>query len=60
MACSCNNPIKKMEARVMSRGFERMSNSDILMMDNYIYSKLGVRPTSIDERKTLYAQAKKA
>jgi hypothetical protein len=49
-----------MEARVMSRGFERMSNSDILMMDNYIYSKLGVRHTSIDERKTLYAQAKKA
>ena len=60
MGCSCNDPIKKMEARVMSRGFEAMSNSDIRMMDNYIYSKLEVRPTSIQERKDLFAQAKKA
>jgi len=59
MACSCSDPIKKMEARVLSRGFEKMSNSDIRLMDNYIYDKLGVRPTTIDERKNLYAEAKK-
>jgi hypothetical protein len=60
MACACNDPIKKLEARVISRGFERMSNSDIKLMDNYIHSKLAVYPTSMAERKDLFSQAKKA
>lgn len=59
MACGCKDPIKKLEARVMSRGFEAMSNSDVMMMNNYIHSKLGVIPTNIQERKDLFAQAKK-
>lgn len=58
MGCPCKDPIKKLETRLISRGFENLTRSDILLLDGYIFDKTNKVPTNMEERKALYQEAK--
>jgi len=59
--CSCKQtPLQKVEARIASRGWGYIANSELRLIDQFIYTKLGVRPTSQEERIEMYGRAKAA
>ena len=57
--CSCKqNPLQKVEGRIGSRGWGSIANSELRLIDEFIFSKLGVRPTTQQERIDMYGNAK--
>lgn len=57
--CSCKmTPLQKVERRIQAGGFDRLANSEIAILDDFIFSKIGVRPRDIEERKAMYGRAK--
>jgi hypothetical protein len=57
--CSCKNtPLQKVEGRIASRGWGNIANSELRLIDEFIFSKLGVRPSSPEERIEMYGTAK--
>lgn len=59
MGCGCKqNPLQKVEGRIGSRGWGSIANSELRLIDEFIFSKLGVRPTNQQERIDMYGTAK--
>lgn len=57
--CSCKQtPLQKVEARIASRGWGNIANSELRLIDEFIFTKLGVRPSTQQERIDLYGAAK--
>jgi hypothetical protein len=57
--CSCKqSPLQKVESRLASRGWGNIANSELRLIDEFIFSKLGVRPSSSQERIDMYGNAK--
>jgi len=57
--CSCKkNPLQKVEGRIASRGWGSIANSELRLIDEFIFSKLGVRPSTQQERIDMYGNAK--
>lgn len=60
MGCSCKQtPFQKLERRLISSGWSAMTQSDYLLLGEYIFGKLGVRPKDNQETQILYPEAKK-
>jgi len=59
MGCGCKlSPLEKVDKRIQSVGFGRLAVSEIRLIDNLIKDKLGLMPTSQQERIDLYGRAK--
>lgn len=59
MGCGCKqNPLQKVEGRIGSRGWGSIANSELRLIDEFIFTKLGVRPSNQEERITMYGNAK--
>jgi hypothetical protein len=59
--CSCKqNPLQKVEGRIASRGWAQIANSELRLIDQFIFSKLGVLPSTQEERIEMYGRAKAA
>jgi hypothetical protein len=57
--CSCKqSPLQKVESRLASRGWGNIANSELRLIDEFIFTKLGVRPGSQEERIEMYGRAK--
>jgi hypothetical protein len=57
--CSCKNtPLQKVEGRIASRGWGNIANSELRLIDEFIFTKLGVRPSTQQERIDMYGTAK--
>ena len=51
-------PLQKVERRLTSSGCSRLANSELAIVDDFIFSKLGVRPSSQEDRQNKYGDAK--
>jgi hypothetical protein len=59
MGCGCKlSPLEKVDKRIQAVGFNRLAVSEIRLIDNLIMAKLGVSPTTAQERIELYGRAK--
>lgn len=59
MGCSCGKtPLQKLENRLRSWGWANLTLSYLKIADDFIFGKLGVLPTDMDNRIELYKQAK--
>lgn len=59
--CSCKQtPLQKVEARIASRGWGNIANSELRLIDEFIFTKLGVRPSTQEERIEKYGAAKQS
>jgi len=59
MGCSCKQtPLQRTERKIQYWGWGGLAPSDLKVLDNFIFSKLGVYPTSDEERQTYYSQSK--
>jgi hypothetical protein len=57
--CSCKqSPLQKVESRLASRGWGHIANSELRLIDEFIFTKLGVRPSTQQERIDMYGTAK--
>jgi hypothetical protein len=57
--CSCKqSPLQKVESRLASRGWGNIANSELRLIDEFIFTKLGVRPSTHQERIDMYGTAK--
>ena len=57
--CSCKNtPLQKVEGRIASRGWGSIANSELRLIDEFIFTKLGIRPFTAQERIDMYGNAK--
>jgi hypothetical protein len=57
--CSCKTtPLQKAERRLVVYGWSKLATSDLKLIDHLISTKLGVSPTSQEDREELYKQAK--
>lgn len=57
--CSCKNtPLQKVEGRIASRGWGNIANSELRLIDEFIFTKLGLRPSTQQERIDMYGTAK--
>jgi hypothetical protein len=57
--CSCKqSPLQKVESRLASRGWGQIANSELRLIDQFIFSKLGVLPSTQEERIEMYGTAK--
>jgi hypothetical protein len=57
--CSCKqNPLQKVESRIASRGWGHIANSELRLIDQFIFTKLNERPGSQEERIEMYGRAK--
>lgn len=57
--CKCRaTPFEKLEMRLTTRGWNRLAPSETAILDVFIHDKLGVYPTTTDERYDLYRKAK--
>lgn len=57
--CSCKQtPLQKVEARVASRGWSYIANSELKLIDEFIFQKLGDRPSNMEQRIEMYGTAK--
>jgi hypothetical protein len=46
------------EARIASRGWNYIANSEIKLIDEFIFQKIGNRPGNMEERMNMYGTAK--
>jgi len=52
-------PLQKVERRIQSSGWERLSPSETKIIDAYIFGRLGgITPSTPEERIELYGRAK--
>lgn len=59
MGCGCKGtPLQRVEIRITSVGWNRLMKSELAVVDSFIFQTLGVRPTTPEERISLYTQAK--
>lgn len=59
MGCGCKGtPLQRVEIRITSVGWNKLMRSELAVVDSFIFQKLNVKPTSMEERITLYTQAK--
>jgi hypothetical protein len=59
--CSCKQtPLQKVEMRMAVRGWNALALSELELIDNFIFSKLGVKPNGQEERTEMYGRAKQA
>jgi len=59
MGCSCKkSPLQRLEQRIATRGMTRLAPSETAIIDAFIYEKLNIYPTSVEERIDLYKKAK--
>lgn len=57
--CSCKQtPLQKVERRIVSSGWTRLSNSELGLIDAFIFSKLNEYPSSQSVRIEMYGRAK--
>ena len=57
--CSCKQtPLQKVERFLTANGWMRLSGSQMVIIDDYIFSILGIKPSTNEERPDLYGQAK--
>ena len=57
--CSCKQtPLQKVEMRLSVKGWNGIANSELRLIDQFIYQKLGVMPSTQEERVELYGRAK--
>jgi hypothetical protein len=57
--CNCKrSPFQRVEARIQSRGWSVLSASENALIDAFIHNKLNQYPQSVEERISLYIQAK--
>jgi hypothetical protein len=61
MGCGCRkSPLQRVDARIATRGWTYLANSELGLVDSFIHEKLNVYPTSMSNRIELYSQAKSA
>ena len=61
MGCGCKKtPLQKLEQKIAVRGWGRLAPSETAIIDAFIHEKLGIYPSSLDERYELYSKAKVA
>ena len=59
MPCGCKaSPIKRVEIRITSVGWNKLMRSELAVVDSFIFQKLNVSPSTMEERISLYTQAK--
>lgn len=59
MGCGCKRtPLQKLEQKISVRGWGRLAPSETAIIDAFIHDKLGIYPSSLDERYELYTKAK--
>lgn len=59
MGCGCRQtPLQRVERSIQTRGWGNLTGSEMVVIDEFIFSKLGVRPSTNEERPDLYGQAK--
>jgi hypothetical protein len=59
MGCGCKlSPLDKVDKRLQSSGWNRLTLSEFKLIDNFINEKLGTRPNTPDERIDMYGRAK--
>jgi hypothetical protein len=59
MGCGCKKtPLEKLEQKISTRGWTRLYPSETAIIDAFIYEKLNIYPTNVDDRIELYKQAK--
>lgn len=57
--CSCKqNPLQKVEGRIASRGWNSIANSELRLIDQFIFTKLNEIPSNQQERIEMYGRAK--
>jgi hypothetical protein len=57
--CSCKNtPLQKVEARIASRGWNYIANSELKLIDEFIFQKINDRPANMEQRIEMYGNAK--
>ena len=57
--CSCKmTPLQKVERRIQAGGFDRLAPSELVILDQFIFGKLGIQPSNMEERKDLYGRAR--
>jgi len=57
--CSCKkSTLEKLEMRLRSWGWANLTIPYLKIADDYIFSRLGVLPTDMDNRIELYKKAK--
>lgn len=59
MPCNCKQtPLQKVERNITANGWSRISGSEMMIIDDFIFTYLGVGPSTNEERPELYARAK--
>lgn len=59
--CSCKQtPLQKTEMRMAVKGWDKLALSELELIDEFIFSKIGVRPNNQEERTEMYGRAKRA
>lgn len=59
--CNCRQtPLQKVERQIQTSGWARLAGSQMTIIDQFIFSMLGVYPSTNEERPDLYSQAKQA
>jgi hypothetical protein len=59
--CSCKQtPLQKVEMRLAVKGWDRLALSELKLIDEFIFSKLGMSPNGQEERTIMYGRAKQA
>lgn len=57
--CNCKlTPLQRTERKIQYWGWNKLANSDLKVLDNFIYSVLQLTPSTMEERQSLYSQAK--
>jgi hypothetical protein len=57
--CSCKqSPLQKVEMRLSIKGWNKLANSELKLIDQFIFTKLGLSPSTQEDRVELYGRAK--
>lgn len=60
MGCGCKKtPLMRIEARMVGSGWAKLANSELGVIDAFIFDKLGLYPNGMAERISMYGDAKK-
>jgi len=51
-------PLQKIERRIQAGGFDRLAPSELVILDQFIFDKIGVKPSNMEQRKEMYGRAK--
>jgi len=51
-------PLQKVERRIQAGGFDRLAPSELVILDQFIFGKIGIQPSNMEQRKELYGRAK--